>query len=268
MAGDATSIYWATAATSQIWACLKDACKGGPRKITTVTGTTYYVSVDANNVYFNSNSGDAMYRAPIDGSTPATLLTTVNAPTRNVVDEGYVYWSGNGGDARRIAVTAVAGTPAPELLASGLPDPGGVAVYGSTFYVADRGSGSVYSLPKIGGAPPAEIMKGLSAPVAIAVDDSGVYVGTADGKIARYANGMQTTFASGAGPVGHKLVLTKDDVFWTVTAPSGAVMTAPKSTGVARPLATNQANPQSIVVDDSAVYWSNEADSTIQMIVR
>jgi hypothetical protein len=262
---DATTIYWASHSSSSIWACEKTGCPLGARKVATATGTTFFVSSDATNVYFNSNSGDTMYRCAKGGCGTPTVLTTANAPTLSVVADGVVYWSTNDGFVRSIAVTLENGfftTPG-----SGLTDPSGLLVDGPWIYVSLRSTGKVVRIPRVGGAPE-DVASSLNNPQAVAMDSSGLYIGTGTGEIKRLFNGTITTFATGPGPVGFAIALTSDDVFWSVNAASGAVMTAPKATGVSRVLASNQAKPVALVVDDAAVYWTNDGDGTVKMLPR
>jgi hypothetical protein len=265
MTSDATTIYWASHASSSIWACEKTGCPNGARKVATVTGTTYFVSSDDANVYFNSNSGDAMYRCPKAGCVQATLLTSANAPTLSVVHQGNVYWSTNDGFVRSVPVDAVNATSTTP--GSGLVDPAALLVDGSYIYVALRSPGKVVRIPLVGGNPE-DVATSLSSPQSLAMDSSGLYIGTSTGEIKRTVNGVTTTFATGPGPVGFAIKLTADDVYWTASSANGAVLTAPKATGITRVMAPNQAKPQALIVDETAVYWTNDGDGTVKMLPR
>ena len=123
-------------------------------------------------------SGDIVSTAVAGG--PPTTLWSVDAPGGLAVGGGRVYWTGNGDGTVMSLPTGGGGVPS--TVATGLPEPGPIAVDDTqAYWVTD--TGAVMSVPFAGGTP-ATLATGASA-TAIAVDATSVYWFGQDGSLNR-----------------------------------------------------------------------------------
>jgi hypothetical protein len=188
IAVDATSVYWAI----QTGIVKQPLAGGTPIAIVMVEAPTI-LGLDSTSVYFTKYGGGIM-KAPIDGGAPVMLAAgvTPGGGMLGAVDSTSVYYV-DGNDVMKVSIAG--GTPT--TLAAAQPQIEGLALDSTNVYwtdfldvAADGGplfdAGTVKSVP-IGGGTPTMVASGVTAPTAIAVDATSVYVsmGTPDCAIVR-----------------------------------------------------------------------------------
>jgi hypothetical protein len=204
------------------------------------------IAVDATHVYYatvgaSGPTDGAVYAVPlgtVDGGAGTVLAAQQSNPTVMAVDAQNVYWTNNGttvqpdagapnGTVMRCAVPACGGGP--QLVASGLNHPRGIALDAENVYWTSYGTGqndgAVMKCPKTGcGTSVTVLAQNLVYPDGLAVDGNYVYFGTHAGNVQRVAltggtaPEMLTTVA-----VGYPLSVAVDDkfVFFSTYNPNG-----------------------------------------------
>jgi hypothetical protein len=224
-------------------------------------------------------------------STKTVLAKGLDNPWFAAKEGSSIYWVNFGGsdagaDPGTVMGCAKAGCPegGPVVYS---PEGGGVdggenmsgfAANGSHLYWANVASigfiGTVYEcVAEECAGTLAELSSSFGFPFAVAVDDSNIYwINSGPNQVLRCAlpscGSTPEVFANipftGAVPFSG-LALYADDVYWTQGSAEGGVFTCPKSGCGASPttLATGQASPTFVAVDDSGVYWANGSGGTI-----
>ncbi len=130
-------------------------------------------------------------------------------------------------------------------------------IVGTTIYIMNVGAGTISSVPAAGGAATADIVTGLTAPVAFAVDANNFYV----------ASGMTIDRFPLAGGAAEPVVTEATEI-WDVTVDTGGMLYYPVGTDIKSIDATEDAGtgtvvatavdagtPQSVAVDGDLVFW-------------
>jgi hypothetical protein len=127
-------------------------------------------------------SGGIHLRSSADD--PEELASKEPEPRRVVLDDKHLYWtvwgSGMSGDHSKTGIVKRMhkdGKGAPEVFAPGQSHPAGIAIDATTVYWANEGDGNVMKLAKAGGVP-SILTADIPDPASVAVDASGIYVGT------------------------------------------------------------------------------------------
>jgi hypothetical protein len=216
------------------------------------------MSVDDAGLYFGTGNADDSLNVVVGWSKADGGISAYNVFgglfQQTAVDPSFVYWATNA-DLNRAAKDAGGpdGGPFTVLYApsSGFI-PSGIAIDGSNLYFVQQSDpdGLVAFIPKagIGSGVPTNIATGLHSPSRLAVDATNVY---------------WISLGPNAG------------TFDNPSYPNGTLMTCPKTgcpTSGPVTLAQNQAYPWDIVIDDVAVYWSdngnNASDGAIMKIAK
>jgi hypothetical protein len=185
IAADSQFVYWTDQSTAQPGVDVAQVpVGGGPAlEVGSVTGDLVAggLAIDGASAYFASalsGGGGSVATVPLAGGVPETLWeTTAGRPTSVVLGASALYWlvASPPPQGAVWGVSLPGGKPA--ALASGLSNPGQLAVDANNAYWTSPAQGEVLSVPLAGGTPVA-IATGLSSPSAILVDDA-VYVTTA-----------------------------------------------------------------------------------------
>jgi hypothetical protein len=265
---------------------------GTPSTVATAPSVTA-LTVDGDLVYFAVLEEDegSIAVVPSEGGTPITVLAGLGWPADVAVDADRIYWSEVGAEgglwyAQRPVVEFGGGGAGGS--ATGVGGQGGAAVEqihagselltflrmdGTTLYFSDHGvvaHEGVIGAVDLTSLEADAVVEGLDRPRYFDFDDDYLYVATeGDGRI-------QQMRKSGAGsptvlayeqdrPYG----IAVDDraVYWTNSATTppagdcevanGTIMAMPLAGGEIVELATNQACPLAIAVDDTGLYWVN-----------
>jgi hypothetical protein len=173
------------------------------------------------------------------------LASGQSYPEAIAIKGGDVFWANYGeaiGQGQLLKVSIAGGVPV--LLASG-HEFGRIAVDASSVYFTDGNAGTVMKVP-IGGGPTTTLASGQAGARAIAVDATHVY---------------WTSYSSAGCP--------DDD---GPCSPDGAIRRVPISGGVATTLASGQASPAGLAVDEQNVYWTNSGmriqDGAVMRVAR
>ena len=217
------------------------------------------LAVDDTRAYFgNSGAGHAGQASvgslPLTGGSATALAGDLTGyPSLTLVDGTLYYTLGP-------AVWSVPtdGSAAPTALFTG-GGAGFAAIIsdGARLYLTTGAAGnSVVSMELTGGAP-TPLATGEAAPLRMVTDGARLYwINSGDGTIRAMpvAGGTPVTIAAGTAPLG--LAVDSTHVYWTEPT-TGEVLWAPLDTGVATPLATEQAQPYAIMLFGGRVYWTN-----------
>jgi hypothetical protein len=228
------------------------------------------IAIDETDVYWTNRDGGTVMKAPKCGGPVTELASAQDTPTALALDATNVYWTTEGGFSE--ATGAVQWTPKSMTsvtpLASDQFAPQALAADGvDAFWInapVEYGGG-LWRVPIAGGAAvqlaPAE---GTSA--ALALSGATVYWATNqsdDVKATPQAGGATITLSTGPGTGVTALATDASSIYWcsagtpTLSYQDGSIMKAPLAGGTAVALASNQAIPHGIAVEDEHVYWVN-----------
>ena len=175
-------VYW-TSALSGTLVERSLVTGGGTSTVTAVSGACAPagLAVEAGYVYFACSGGQAgVYSALASASAAEPLVSPSLALYGDVVSGGTRVVVARFGSPSQSALLSVPKLPGPtSLAASNLGPPAHLAGDGAFVYWTSPADGAVYATPLGASAlPPRTVASGLSAPLAIAVDDA-VYFSTA-----------------------------------------------------------------------------------------
>jgi hypothetical protein len=170
VAVDASGVYWIAQAPDTLFTCPQGGCGGSPTVLmagSNVVADSRQLALDADNVYFtDGNPGIGMILAcPKSGcgANPTVLASGLDAPVAIATDGINVYWTETGsnftaagpvtgaGLVRKCAVGGCGNSPT--TLASGLDDPGGIALDDTDVYWTEAGAGASTATGRIWKAP-------------------------------------------------------------------------------------------------------------------
>jgi hypothetical protein len=275
IAADSQYVYWTNAGTQasegRDGAVLRVAVSGGT-PVTLWVGPAFAVALDAARVYWTG--GGSVMSLPLQGGTTPTTLVSGQAGGPNAIasDGTSVYWVNSTSNAnltssvRKVAVSG----GSPVTLATGLVSPSSVAVDGQNVYWGegtaapdvDGGAPCVKSLPVGGGSVTtlvaSTLLSGGGPAPAVAVHDPDVYAafqleGNALGLVrVPTTGGAAVTLAP---EVDGYLAVDGTSAYWTVSETS-AVFKVPVAGGAPVVVASDQAGPGAIAVNDASVFWT------------
>jgi hypothetical protein len=272
---DGTNLYWINNPPDDLSgrSLMRVGVSGGePVTLAAHLRDPAYLAVDKARVYWIDSGKDfphspQILSVPLAGGTPKPLVANDVSRQQFVVVGGRAYYFG-GSVLHRVSTTG--GTP---TKVSTLPNNAfnATADAANLYWTDDHQH--VYKLPFAGGRPillttlvaPADFL-GLSQP--IAVDATGVYAPANPGKgtdaVLRIplAGGAPTEVASFASAYNGVAGIVSDGttVYWANS--SGlAVQRAPVTGGTAETVSCDQARPNGITRDASAIYWTTDAGS-------
>jgi hypothetical protein len=195
----------------------------------TTTGSPYAIALDATHVHAALTQGSAvLVSVPKAGGAPRGLATENPHYDSGLfglaANDTHVFWASQ----NKVLRIPKGGGVVEPILAEGNGDPRGVLYHEGTLYWTDWGSyepsdaGSVMACGVDGCAEPRTLASGLMGPLDLVVDGDFLYV-TVVGRGQR----------------------------------DGSIVRVPREGGEAEVVASEQATPIAIAVDDKAVYWTN-----------
>lgn len=280
MAIDQDFVYWTSYDSGTLQRVAKN---GGPAELLAQLRRdgAPNLDVDDTSVYFSvdDDSGSSRYVARMSkaGGTPTTIAAGQYGTIPLKVKDGFVYWlsgpglgtqplevparvSINGGAVQMLSSSTTAGSA--KLVVDG------AYVYWTAYGDLSATSGNVYRVPLDGSGPPTTLLSGIDSPYGIAVDSTSVFVGigvtanTTDGHFDGAVLRVDKSANSPASPVvladqqAQPFSLAVDDSYvYWGDRLSGYIMRAPKAGGAATPVVSGYGGFEAIAVDDQYVYW-------------
>ena len=287
IAVDATSVYWTNLVSS---GTVMKAPLGGGSPVTLAFGQDYPydVAVDGTSVYWTntgSASGDgSVMKTPLGGGTQTTLASGLVGPRGIAVDSTSVYWSdmiGSYADVMKAPIEGnIVGSTPTTIYVSNQSNIFCIAVDATSIYWGSTGPSTVMKAPLGGGEPTtlaALSTTGQSNFFGIAVDATSVYWisefsrtagGSSGGAVMRIplGGGTPITLASGQYEVDC-IAIDALDVYWGDGY--GNVKKVPLGGGALTTLVSGKGTSTKCLamkVDATAVYWSNDSDSTVMKV--
>ena len=246
VAFDATQLFWAQPAASNVEACSKTACT--PTELVSWSDPPTLVAVDDQNVYIAGYSSLSLCSKA--GCASPTQLTPLGGPPAAIaLDASDVYYADSHGDIRACAKPGCAGGPRTVVPGADAYD---LKVDDSSvqhFCVGAGASepddaGAILSCPKTGCTTPTVVAKNQNHPGALALDASRVYWVNEGGTAVRDTGAILSCpkTGCGAGPTVHasaqnlpsSIAVDQGCVYWTVmgdasaTPPNGSVQSVRK----------------------------------------
>ena len=152
-----------------------------------------------------------------------------------------------------------------------------IAITGTDVVYGENGNagaqGAVWRVPQSGGAP---VMLSSNGARRLVVDSGWIYFVTIDATQVRrvMVDGTNETVV-GASPAGSiqqgNVAVDATYVYWTVDqSPSqgGGVYRSPKTGGTTATIVPNRNSPIALVVDDHAIYWSEDGSSSVFKVAK
>jgi sugar lactone lactonase YvrE len=195
---------------------------------TALSDPTLITSDGANVYWIDYYAGDLQSCGPKFNTCPNPLVQSQTHPRGIATDGTHLYWSTGGGSTGNVMVCSISNcsTTATALVLS-QNGPGNIAVDATNVYWINTVDGTVNQIPKTGGTI-TPLGSGQSQPYGLALDSAGLYwTNGGDGTVMRYSFG-----ATGTNPAK---------------------------------IAINQVMPQSIVLDQTNVYWVAITDTFNQV---
>jgi hypothetical protein len=223
------------------------------------------IVLDATHVYWTTAlASGAVMKRPKDLSAVATAIVQVNTPRELAVDGSRVFYTAGSGNTGLVGSALLGGGGGTTLAANNFP--WGIAVDATNAYFdANFNMGDVFQAAKGGGQAPTVLGTG-KFPYSMAVDATHVYfVDTVGVFKLSLAAGVLEKLAD----AGNARSMTIDDthVYWTESVANGSVRKVAKSGAPVSTLATGQASPRGIAVNEKAIFWGNDVPGGAVMMV-
>jgi hypothetical protein len=196
----------------------------------------------------NAGQGGAVMRVAKAGGSPTSLVPSQANASGIHVDATHIYW---------ITPSAIHRVPlggGPPTMLAAATSPGGLELHDNSVYWYE--SSAVRKVPRAGGTPVTLMTGTTSGQCDIVVDDNRIYwAASSTIRMVPFVGGSATNIVSGqSNSCG--LALTSSNLVWTNLANGGAVMKAALDGSGPTAIASGRMGPQSVIVDGSDVYWT------------
>jgi len=283
LALDQSTLFWTASAAQALMATPKD---GTPTtKIVAPPGEPAGVALDDENVYFTGGLGG--YVAAVAKDLPKSLVPKApkisllasgepNPQSIVVTSEGVYYADQAAGTINRVSLDG----SLVETLVTGIASGCDLSLDAQFLYYSDSGLGELHALDRQTGLSEL-LLSGLRHPMAPLPHGAALYFLELGTEAASYADGRLLRMQRGASTV--EVLLTNLDAPRALAADSSAVYLGTRGTapnhlqgrivrladdGQVSTLATAQAEPFAVAVDDAAVYWTADAANGLYAISR
>jgi len=284
LALDQDTLFWAASAGQALMTTSKDGTSTA--KVVVPPGGPYGVAVDDTTVYF-TGAGGGYVASMAKGSPKPVIGPKLNKISLLVSDEpnpqgvavaaeGVYFANQDAGTLKRVSLDG----KLVETVASGLSSGCDIALDEQFVYYSDSGLGEIHSIDRQTGASKL-LASALQHPRAPFPRGQFLYFLESGTENASYADGRLSRMARGGGTI--EVLLEKLAEPRALAADPVAVYVAIRGTtlknssgkiarfsddGQASTLATDQAEPFAVVVDDTAVYWTTDADNGLHALAR
>ena len=267
------TVRFAPASAGQQTATLTAASQGHHASASdALTGTGTSLGLAPAQIYWTS--GNAIWAANLDGSSPHAIVTSSTDPEGVAVDTSHLYWAD--GAAGTINEASLDGT-GPHSIVTGRQLPLGMAVSGSHIYWSDQGdqadrAGSIWEAG-LDGSDPHAVVTGQSLPTAVAVGVGHLYWAD-DGNDAA---GDGTIWEAGLDGSSPHTILTGQTLGDGVAADTSQLYLSSLDDAVGNatideagldgtdlhPIVTGLDQPAGVASNASNIYWADAHDGTI-----
>ena len=276
MTADEANVYWTEfgddeyAGNGSVKSCPAAGCGAGPLVYAVLQSAPRGIAVDAQNVYWatatSQDQNGAIWSCAIAGcGGKPTKVVDANVPYGIALDGTYVYWVDNYDDTVNRAPKAGGSMRVLWDAGSGAVNNGQECVVDGTFaYVTDQDF-NLYRVP-VGGGDIVQMYTqagGWFGPAPVAVDPSGVYLGT-PGQILRFDKnaadaGGTAVESTVAGPSGLTIDPATSTLYWSDwgsgTGKDGTVGQVPLDGGGPTVLAQAVTTAEAVAVNGTYVFW-------------
>jgi hypothetical protein len=214
-------------------------------------------------VYWTNFS--ALMKTSKTGGAPTMLASSASLMTGLAVDPANVFFAAEGATTYALSSVPIdGGTPTP--LGTGLNRPTGLTADPTRVIVA---ASSLQAVPKVGGTP-MDIAPGPYATISIVTDSVNVYwahggssPGFTDGTVNVMLLGGGNVTALASAQAQPRRVAIDDSYVYWTNGRAGTVMRANKTGGGIMPIVSGLSAPVGIAVDASHVYFTDQAAMTV-----
>jgi hypothetical protein len=218
---DATRVYWANLGDGTI---VSAPLAGGAISVVVASaGQAWSLAVSATTLSWTDTMTGEVRALALGGKGPPILLATTQGAWSIAMDSTRVYWSTLFAGA---VFSAPIGGGASTALVSEFTAPAGLSIVGDRLFFGTGNDAGVHAVAITGGATTALVAKGGFG---IAADDSHVYFGEYDGRLARVPLGGGEPEVLGIGPsTPTDIALTSTTVYWAAAATDGLILKVAK----------------------------------------
>jgi hypothetical protein len=261
---DSTNAYWMDLA-----GMIETVGLTGGFPATLVASNAGSYAIDSTNLYWTDTSAGTVMKVPLSGGASVTLASSALA-REIAVDATSVYWAAADPNADGFCIFKVGldgGTPT--TLVSGLHDvPQRIRVDSTSVYWAFIFSGDMSKVDLNGGTP-TTLATGVIV-LDMAIDSTSIYWTDFTGTVSKLglSGGSPVALALSQAPPAHGIAVDSTGVYWTTQSEQvwdgcsttacqvGLLQKTGLAGGTAATLASG-AQPWSIAVDSTSVYWTD-----------
>ena len=267
LSATAFGLVWVMPSTTNSVMVLPSGTVASPTPLASAQGALHLAQW-GERIFWNNMSGNSVWTGALNvgagGSQPIAQNAYAGALA---VDESYVYWSNEG--TNEVVAAAFDGSGATSIVPASLFTASQLASDGTYVYLSIDQEKIARVLRTGGNLELVATIGGSDAVSSLIVDDTFVYWATPnDVWRCEKTGGTGQSIAPGQGYVStvaqDSTTFSGGYLYWS-DGQAGVIRKMPKS-GFTQPttLATNQAGPEALTVDDTYVYWGNTGGSGVE----